>query len=271
MQNLKKYFSASYHQPYPKVLWLMPLLLITVHCFIVFEEKPSLKVIMTNRGYYRALLFSLGVAALLVYWVRAKSIKLDTLLPWQANFGRRLKRQLLLGLVFPLLLALCLATCYFAFLKINIIDTVYFTRYLPMMAVLLLLLNTLAFGWNQYFRRNSYVRNKRTVAELQVAGHLLANHIACVYVANGVCKYHTANGEHFAWTGTFETAVQQLEPAFFLIRRGVLVNRNAIVAVLPEGKLLKVVLAFEVPVSLVLSYRKLAEFKRWLAEGQAIK
>lgn len=201
---------------------------------------------------------------MLVYWVRRQSIKLDAALPWHAHFAKRLKQQLLWGLIFPLLLAIPLATVYFMVLEINIIHTVYFRRYLPLMALWLLLLNSLAFGWNQYFRRNPYVPNKRAIAELQREGHMMAKAIACVYVAGGTCHYRTHKGERFAWTGSFESAEQQLGPAFFSIRRSVMVSREAIVEVLPEGDLLKVVLAFEVPVSLVVSNRKLVAFKRWL-------
>lgn len=266
MYNFKKYFSAAYHQPYPKVFWLMPVLIIIVHFVIIFEEEPDIDVIMSNWGYYRALLFSLAVAMLLVYWVRKQSIRLDAALPWQAHFAKRLKQQLLRGLIFPLTFALPLATVYFIVLEINIIETVYFNRYLPLMVLLLLLLNTLAFGWNQYFRRSPYVHKKKALAKVQLAQHIKASAIACVYVAAGACHYRTTKGEQFVWTGTFGEAELQLGESFFAIRRGVLVNRSAIVEVLPEGDLLKVVLTFEVPISLVVSHRKLAEFKRWLAQ-----
>lgn len=266
MLNFKKYFNASYHQPYPSVYFLSPILLLVVHGLIIFEEDYDIGTIMANWGYYRALLFSWAVSLWLMYWVRKESIKLDALMPWHVYFVGRLKQQLLRGVVFPLLFAAFLATGYFAILKDNIIHTVYFSRYLPLMVLLLLLLNVMAFGWNQYFRRNPYVRNKRAVARLQLEGHIAASDIACVYVADGACHYRTAKGEHFAWTGTFEEAELQLGTAFFSIRRGVLISRANIVDVLPEGKLLKVVLAFEVPVSLVVSHRQLVAFKRWLAQ-----
>ncbi|RYD84649.1 MAG: LytTR family transcriptional regulator [Sphingobacteriales bacterium] len=134
------------------------------------------------------------------------------------------------------------------------------------MILLLLLLNAMAFGWNQYFRRSRHMRNKKSMAKLQVANHIATNEIACLYVDNGICHYRTPQGNRFVWTATFEEAEVQLGPGYFTIRRGVMVSRSAIVEVLVEGKQLKVVLAFEVPISLVVSHRKLAEFKQWLAQ-----
>lgn len=266
MLYLKKYLSAAYHQPYPTVKWLLPLLVVSVHILITFEEKPPLAYILSNWGYYRALCCSVGIAMLLTWWVRRQSIRLDGKVSWMADFGRRLKLQVLMGLLVPLLFALVLATVYFACLHIHIFHTVYFTRYLPLIVLLLLLLNLLALVWHLYFKRRPYVHNTKVVKQAQVAGHMAANDVACLYVIDGACYYHNIKGERFGWIESFQQAVVQLGPAFFLIRRGVLVNRSAIVSVLPDGKLLKVELAFEVPVPLVVSHRKLADFKQWLAQ-----
>lgn len=126
MLTLKKYFKVGCHQPYPSVYFLSPILLLVVHGMVIFEEDYDIGTIMTNWGYYRALLFSWCVSLALVYWVRKESIRLDALIPWHGHFIGRLKQQLLWGIVFPLLFAMLLATAYFAFLKINITDTVYF-------------------------------------------------------------------------------------------------------------------------------------------------
>ncbi|RYF84486.1 MAG: hypothetical protein EOO03_14735 [Chitinophagaceae bacterium] len=266
MLTSKKYFRASYHQPYPSVPWLLPFLIVTVHFLIIFEEKPSFITIMSNWGYYRALLFSWAVSLLSVYWVRRKSIGLDASFPWRSYFSKRFAQQLKWGIILPTVLTLCLATAYFAFLKVNIMHTVYFSRYIPMMAVLLTLLNVLAFGWNQYFIRIEYTPNRQAIANIQWERHVHNDDIACVYAHHDACHYRNRSGDYFLWTGTIEEAALLLGPSFFLIRRGVLIERNAIINILAEGELLKVVLAFEVPVSLIVSHRQLAEFKRWLAQ-----
>lgn len=266
MLPLRKNLSGAKHLPYPAIKWFVPLIVVLVHFLITFEEDPPIAYILSNWGYYRALLFSTGVAVLLVWWVRRQSIRLDAKVSWTADFGGRLKLQLLLAVLVPLLFALVLATTYFACLHINILHTVYFRRYLPLMVLLLLLLNLLVLVWHLYFKRKPYIYNTKVVQQVQVAGHIATNEVAVLYVLDGVCYYHNTKGGRFGWTETFQKAVEQLGSAFFLIRRGVLVNRSAIVNVLPDGKLLKVELAFEVPVPLVVSHRKLSGFKQWLAQ-----
>ncbi|WAC39046.1 hypothetical protein [Pedobacter sp. SL55] len=279
MLNLKKYFSAACHQPYPSACFLSPVLLFLVHFLITFEEKKELSVIMTNFGYYRALLFSWMVAVGLVWWVRKKSIQLDASLAWREAFAQRLKNQLLYGIFYPLVLAMAIATLYFLYFRINILHTVYFRRYFPLISLFLVLLNTLVFAWNQHFRKDPTMPTppapikdvarqplhaKKVSAKLQTANHLMDSQIACVYMYKGVCHYVTLSGEFFLWPGNFEDAEHTLGADFFTIRRSVMVSRLAIKEAQPEEKLMRVVLGFEVPVSLVVSYRNLVGFKNWL-------
>ena len=254
---------SAYTLPFPASLWCFTLLLLVVHFLLTFEEKKPIGFILSNWGYYRAMLFSLSVSLVLICWVRYQSIKLDKKVAWIDNFHRRLQLQLLSGMLLPLLLTVVLATFYFAILQVNILDTVYFRRHLPLIGIFLFVFNLLVLVWHLYFKRRPYLNVSKMMVVERNPG--VGANIACVYIKDGQCFYYDLKGQYFVWTSTLKDAISQLGgEQFFEVRRGFLLNRTAIADVKPHGTTLKITLFFDFAIPIVVSHRNLADFKHWL-------
>lgn len=268
MRPTKKNISR-YTLPMPTASWSLLVLVIALHFLLTFEEKKPIAYILTNWGYYRAMLFSLAVAVVLIFWVRYQAIKLDKSAPWTENFNRRLQLQALHGLLLPLIFAIFFVAIYFAVLDINVLRTVYFRRHLPLIGLFLLIFNLLVLVWYLYFKRRPYLNHSKLMVVVQDPA--LGADIACVYIKDGQCFYHDLKGQLFLWTSTLKEAVDKFEGyQFFEVRRGFLVNRSVITAVKPEGTCLKITLSFVLSVPIVVSNRKRTDFKHWLAQGEGV-
>lgn len=257
----------DYNLSFRFISWLFPLLVITLHLLITYEEKKPMLYILSNWGYYRALLFSTVTATAIILWVRQQFLLLDKRLPWTVHFTKRLWWQLLRGVLLPMIFIVGLATVYFAFLQINILHTVYFRRYLLLMVLLLVIVNLVGLVWYLFVKRRPYIHGSKLMHQSLLTKQSAEIDIACIFIENGQCFYCNLAGQRFFWTKTFKEACDALAgEQFFLIRRGTLVNRQAIATVMPQGSTLKLTLHFELEFSLLVSNRNIADFKHWFAQ-----
>lgn len=257
----------NYSLPIRSLVVLLPLLVIIIHLLITHEEKKPLLYILSNWGYYRALLFSTVMALAIITWVRQQSILLDKKFPWATRFTKRLNLQILRGLVLPAIFVLLSASIYFAFLGINILDTVYLSRYLFLTLLLLLVLNLIGVVWQLLMKRRPYIHASKLMHQTMLVQQTEEVDIACIIIENRQCFYYNLIGQRFFWTKTFREAIEALEgEQFFLIRRGILVNRKAITHVNPDGASLQLTLQFKLDTPLVVSNRNVVNFKHWFAQ-----
>lgn len=134
-------FQKENVKKYPKKAFL-PLTVLGATAVLFYVEEINLSVDFVNPYFYIAWLVSMVIAGLMIYIVYKATLKLDVRYNWRAHQNLRLLFQSLVGLLLPLGIAFLMMVIYFGLFAINIFDTIWPSKYLPAISVLLLLINT---------------------------------------------------------------------------------------------------------------------------------
>ncbi|WP_165501710.1 LytTR family DNA-binding domain-containing protein [Pedobacter frigiditerrae] len=197
---------------------------------ILYQEKKPFEVIFTNVGFYIAsicsCLFAYG-AIVLVIWVTRF---LDYRLPWHTNYSKRLFWQLVLGVVFPVLPLFIAAAIYFNRLGINVLKTVYISRYIPLIVLLLVVLSAyLHLLWEKKHRGKKTPKSLLAQKTTQPPLPLPFAEIAYLFAENKSCYVVNYFGEKTGWDLTLKDTMTQLPTnRFFQLHRSLIINLKAI-------------------------------------------
>ncbi len=93
---------------------------------------------------------TLVISAIVIGWVYRITVWLDQRFNWIKHPVQRLFLQLLLGLGVPAIMVFCLASLYFSFYDVNILETDYLLFAFPLVQVYILLFNVYYFAFYLY-------------------------------------------------------------------------------------------------------------------------
>lgn len=216
--------------PYPGPIFKLVAAVISANIVILYEEKPPLLFILSNQGFYIASAISCVFAYIIIDVVFFLTTWLDFKFPWAPYYNKRLLLQFLLGVfapVFPLFLG---ASLYFYVNNINVFETVYVKRYIPM---IILLLTCLSAYLQYYWAKEKGFKKKVSAlqANLNAPNVLSVDATTIAYLFAEDKNYYAVDfkGNKVGWELTIKETIPLLpSKMFFRINRSMVINRNAI-------------------------------------------
>ncbi|RZJ17059.1 MAG: hypothetical protein EON51_18005 [Acinetobacter sp.] len=260
-------FKTSNAVGYPGWIFKCLTSISTSQFVILFEEKHTAEEILANPYYYLASVVSIGIAIIIisvVYWITRI---LDYQYPWGKSFRLRLWRQIAFGVGLPLPVAIGLATAYYALMHKNIRDTVYFTRYFPVLLLLFIILNAVLFYcWAKSFRDKKKPREQPKAKPEVALPDMDYTQVASFHIHNK--QYFT---RHFnrekeqRWYLSLSDTIALVDPhQFFMVNRSLIINRSVIGKVtMISAKKTELVLNQPVDLMLMVSESENAAFLLW--------
>ncbi|WP_162796161.1 hypothetical protein [Pedobacter namyangjuensis] len=261
---------------YPK--WpLLILAPIVAFVALAYVERFSVKLALVTPQFYVAWLASTIIICVLMYVVHWVTTRFDAHYPWRQALERRLRKQLLAGIILPVLIAITLASIYFWSNSANIFDTIWFDKYFLLVVILLTIVN-LAFALygsvnekttdaatgqlaqitdalvfkdvTSEFRQDDVLVETETLplgtSDTKFVDPDLLN-IACVFCCNKHCYCIDMNGEDVIWPHSFGDSKKLLpQDYFFAINRSYLINFKAIID--HHSKSTKILVIYPLPV-----------------------
>lgn len=250
---------------YPKKAFL-PLTVFGATALLFYVEDINLSVDYVNPYFYIALLVSILIAGIMIYIVYKATLKLDVHYNWREHQKLRLLFQSLIGLLLPLSIAFLSRVIYFNFFAINIFDTIWLSKYLPAISVLLLLINTFfAVYWLLIIEPTIVAVNAKTIGLLElntkeeavetawydeelvlsaestaaVENNIIDDlwlMIGCIFCFNKHCFCISFTGEVLIWPHNISNSLKHL-PAhqFVQVSRSYLINLAAIKNITHKG------------------------------------
>ncbi|RYF25071.1 MAG: hypothetical protein EOO42_04505 [Flavobacteriales bacterium] len=260
-------FKTSSAVQYPgwKFKWIAALS--TSQFVILFEEKHTAGEIISNPFYYLASAISIGIAFLiisLVYWITRI---LDYQCPWGRSFRMRLPRQLVFGVLLPLPVATSLATLYFALMHKNILETVYFTRYLPILLLLFIILNSVLFYYWVLASRDKKKPREQSKPKFEVTLPALDYTQVASFHINSKRYYtrHFNREKEQRWYISLTDTIALVDAdQFFMVNRSLIINRSVIEDVtILSAKKTELLLGKPIDQKLTVSESENAAFWLW--------
>jgi hypothetical protein len=230
-----------------------------------FQELIKLK------NYPVAMIASTFIAGCIVETVFRITCFLDPKYPWESVFFKRLTKQMLWGVIFPLIMAAVFASVYFGVFGVNILDTVYFTLYFPSIVFMVLILN--AYYMAHYAAKLYMFYHKRDrvrYLSLKPAGEdeniPSPENVVFIFCRKKVYFFISPSGVESIWPYTREETVDLLSPEeFIFIRRAYIVKLDNVLSVSPESsRRYRLILKVPENKSVIVSQRHARDFKKLL-------
>lgn len=215
---------------YPGLRFKIAAALLVANAVILYQEKKPFKLIFTNLGFYIASLVSCIFAYLIIELVIWLTRYLDYRMPWHTNYSKRLFWQLAVAVVFPVLPLFLAAAIYFNALHINVLHTVYVSRYIPLIVLFLVVLSAyLHLVWEKKHRAKKTPKSLLIQNNIQSPLPLPFAEIAYLFAANKSCYVVNYFGEKTVWDLTLKQSMSQLPTnRFFQMNRSLIINIKAI-------------------------------------------
>jgi|GEM_PF-2175644 len=231
MLHLK--WTKSDNTRYPDFGFKIMAAFLAANAVILFEEKPNLLFILSNKGFYIASAVSTIFAYLVIELVIGISKWLDQRHPWHAPTKTRPGLQFAFAVLLPIVPLFIAASIYFHLHGINVFDTVYCRRYIPIIGLLLTVLSGYLYycatnGKNTTAKEKPAKRNLSSVKSLP----LPAEQIAYLFASDKNCFVVNFDGLKLGWELTLKESMQLLPATHFCrINRALVINRNAIATI----------------------------------------
>ncbi|MFN8247567.1 MAG: LytTR family DNA-binding domain-containing protein [Ferruginibacter sp.] len=260
-----------------KFLWTITYLIISLS-FVFIANDNSFQFLLNNRTFYTDILFSLTVTFGIGFYLVTLNSKLNRSCPWRGEFRKRLFRQLIMGIVFPLAVAIGLEMIYLHFINIPLQQSSILNFELPLSFIFLVLVNLISIAGYlvQHPIKEEIIINEQVMATQPRCIQYLTvqrgfteekieiNNCAFIRSSDKLLWVHTFEGEKYRLTGTLEEWEEKLRPSnFYRINRQYLSSFKAIRSVeLTETRKLKV--NFSIPTDDVfISKPRVADFRLW--------
>lgn len=242
----------------------------TAQLVVLYQETHTIIEILQNPYYYLALGVSIMIACVVIEWVVWTTRILDFQYPWARSYRKRWPRQVFYSILLPLLFTILLATVYFAALKINILQTSYFSRHLQQLTWMLIVLNAYLY----YLLNKRKLTQNKTRQLLQKPVKIIpetqdTTPYACFFAENKNCFAYTFSKGKSGWDDTLSETILYLDPKqYYMVNRSFIVNRLAIAAVVTLApKKIKVTLIAPLAMEILVSQRAYTGFKKWYELG----
>lgn len=238
-------------------------------CILVYVDPKPFSFLVTQTNFYVALCLNAPIAYLIIRASIWGTRLLDNRHPWQRSYRKRWPRQLLFAISIPLLVCMLGVSIYFLLYGKNILETNFFTKYLFLDTVGILLLNAVLFFMyqQQLNRRHRPDRKVDVVQELNFP--LPISEIAYLYAENKYCYAVGFNGAREPLETSLTKALSALpREQFCLARRSHIVNRKAVKRLIKRNGTIKVQLLPKLALSIMVSRQEMHPFNNWWEEPQ---
>lgn len=262
-----KWYQAKGAIQYPSHFYRLLWSFFAAQLVVLYGDKHTLEATLANPYYHMAWLASMAIAYVVINFVFWMTSLLDQHYPWGRSYRLRLPRQLMAGVVVPLLPAALLAAGYFAYFKISIFETVYFSRYLQQIIFMLISLN--AYLFYSWALQNRSPSTRRALLENLTCTQISKDKyqdIACIFIEGKDYFALRFSGEKIVWDDSLLKSLNYLNSAqFYMVNRGFIANRAAIMDVkISSPKNTKLLLNLEKMPEVNVSQRENVNFKKWL-------
>lgn len=243
--------------------------LLVSHFIVVHDAEETWLELFTKNYYYWSLLYSMGIAFLLIESVYRVTNYLNAVFLGFSLSRERFKAQFYKGFVFTGILAFVLAAILFWANGQNIFESNYFKK---LYASILLFIFTVNVIYMLYYYYVFIPKTRYQVLRLDqyTLSNETSNLPAVIYLENRLCIAIDFRGIKSYLSHSIEESMRLVDPEnYFQINRRVIVHRAAILSVKPFGlRQLKIELSMglNIPqsVELIVSKRKMVVCKQWL-------
>lgn len=251
--------------------------------YIFFANDNDFADLVRLPTFYSDLLFALIVTFLAGLYIRWITLRFDKTHPWYENFRIRLLRQLLWGVLLPLVISMLLEVLYLLLVHIPLASSSILNLELPLSFMILLLANLfylVSYLWNN--RRTEFITIREevlvtptppvtfiTVQKGFGEEKLPIEKCAVIESRNKFLWLHTYAGESFRVAGTLEEWEEKLSPAnFYRINRQFLAAADAITSI-EQTNTRKLKINLVIPADDVyVSKLNAAGFRQWWKNGR---
>lgn len=145
----RRYSPVPYHN-----LWLRTCLaLLATHFLMFYGDDRTFWQAVHTKIYYISFIENFLLSLFLIWIVHTITKLLDYYFDWQWDTFLRIVLQTIFGMVFPIVLAIWLATFFYAFNGMDINETDYFSFVFPLIKIMVIGLNIYYFGHYFYLTR----------------------------------------------------------------------------------------------------------------------
>jgi hypothetical protein len=210
--------------------------IIISHYLIVVPQTKAFWQIMLQVNYYIAMLYSTGIAVLIIQSVHVISIYLDKRIPWDVNWCKRLVYQCLLGLLLILLLNYLAIRLYFWLFNNDFYASGYMQIEFQIVCWMLLSLNIIYVSW-YYIRLHHKQMAITKQPEIFIEGSLgnkvfkiNSKDILAIIKKGNVGIIYTRNQRSYTSNDAIQLHIQKLDHTlFFQINRSEIYARSVII------------------------------------------
>lgn len=250
--------------------------------FIFFANDNSFVTLINLPTFLSDLFFAIAVTFAIGFYIRWLTRYLDIKLPWYEGFKSRLFRQVLLGIVMPLLVSMLLEVVYLYFANIPLATSSILNLEFPLAFIFLLLANLFYLvSYLFYHKRTEVITITRqvtisapkpieyiTVQKGFTEERVDIENCAVITSSSKLLWLHTYNGQQYRLQGTLEEWEEKLKSAnFYRINRQYLAALNAVRSVeQTDTRKLKVNLVIPAD-EVFVSKLNVASFRQWWKKG----
>jgi len=252
-------------------------LLITLfgaHYIVSFGEPESFFELLLMWDYIRSLLYSWGIAFIIVTLIRWITLKLDKKFDWKEKPIVRLLLQALFGIIILSLVAFLLAAVYFSLHNINILKTEYLSFDFPVILLMLAIINFYYFvyyvlvSWRQSKSTDNDKTHKNVFIIQQAAKNIpvKVEDIAYFFRSNELNFIRTIDCNDYIFNETLDLVEQSLDRNhFFRANRQFIIAFNACERFeIIENDKLELFVTPPFKERIIISQKKAPDFRKWI-------
>lgn len=272
--NLISNISKTFHSG---LVWTTTYIAIALS-FILVANENTFHFLLHAKSFYTDIFFSLLSTFGIGLYLKALNIKLDKKYPWYEMFKNRLFKQIILGIIIPLIFVMLLEIIYLKAINISFLESAMLNFEMPLAFIFLIMLNLVSLA--SYLFKNKhkepifineqvFVYPPKNLEYINVQKGFLEEKIEvanCAYImsANKLLWLHTFDGEKYRLQGTLEEWQGKLMSSnFYRINRQYLTAYKAIKNV-EQTETRKLKVNFVLPTEDVyISKPNAASFRKW--------
>lgn len=266
-------------------LYVYPVLALAV---VHMGNDTPLQQLITLPSYYTDILFALGVAYLIGLYIRKTNLVLNATLPWHAQPRKRFYRQLLVGIICPVVFLFLAEWFYLFLLRIPLHESSIFYYELPLCTIFLFFINgiyyllqlntTLTASQQTISISDNHITDQSTQLPSYLSTYVVtagyttrpipSDQIAYFFTESKTIYLVTADAQKFVIKESLDEIIQRLNPGtFFRLNRWIIVHRQSIQSIehTPTRKL-KIHLSLAVGEDIFVSKERATLFLNWFEE-----
>ncbi|VXA94853.1 LytTr DNA-binding domain-containing protein [Flavobacterium sp. 9AF] len=252
--------------------------------FIFIANDNSFLTLIFLPTFFTDVIFALIVTYFVGLLLKKMTLYLDFNFSWNDNFKKRVKLQILYGILFPLFISMFLEILYLYFIQIPLSSSSIFYLEFPLAFLLLLLANSFYVANYFFIDKNKIInsRDNQHYIENDILAYIIVQKgfkeikidlVDCAFIksAEKMLWLYAYNGEIYRLNGTLEEWEKKLKENFFRINRQYLANAKAVESVVSTAtRKLQINFIFPQNEEIYVSKANASEFRKWWKRQQSV-